>query len=96
MDKYCGCNVVESVVKQERKINKPKSMRLRSFTLRLIVAVVILGVVCVGRYCSGAFANTVNEVVHIVYAYDFWGREVFGGSDFWNKVLSCVANRSLW
>ena len=84
MDKYYGCNIVESVVtpaqkpKQTQRKDKP-----RRLFARIAVAVCAIGIILALHYAPIPALASVKNVLHDVFCYDIFGRTEFGTSVFW-------------
>lgn len=85
-DKYSGCNIVESVVTGEKKSaprrkKRKEVSRLRLFLLRFVIAAILVCVVVAIHYFSDfTVVDAVKTVLHDVFCYDVFGRNVFGMS----------------
>lgn len=78
MDKYSGCNIVDSVVTAPPKpVKKVKKRGLASFLLRVAIAAAAVGSMCVLRY-GGTTVQPVRDVMRDVFCYDVFGRDGFG------------------
>ena len=75
MDKYAGCNIVESVVTAVPRA-EVKSKRKTYAVLRIITAAVIIGLILAVRYIDLPFFAAVRDALHTVFCYDAFGREV--------------------
>lgn len=84
MDKYSGCNIVESVVTPAQK-PKAEYRRKKSghFFARIVVAVCAVGVILALHYAPIPALSGVRSVLHDVFCYDIFGRTEFGTSVFW-------------
>lgn len=79
MDKYAGCNVVESVVKSGKSVEiKTKKRRYVGIVVRFAVAAVIIGIICLAAYAPLPFLSEVRDVLKSVFCYDVFGRDEFG------------------
>ena len=79
MDKYSGCNIVESVVTRQTQA-KVKKHRLRGAFIRLFVAAAIVGVMCFFAYAPIPGLKTARDGMKRVFCYDVFGRTEFGTS----------------
>lgn len=83
MDKYSGCNIVESVVSNIERPRKEKKHNSRNtFFIRLCLAIVAVGVILFIHYVPIAALEGVKAVLHDVFCYDLFGRTSFGTSVF--------------
>lgn len=75
MDKYHGCNIVESTVK---KVTPPPPVKrdkpLKGLLVRLALAAGIILVICAVRYAPVEWLKPVREALHAVFCYDAFGR----------------------
>lgn len=82
MDKYSGCNIVESVVKSTRADyakKKPEHSRLKSFILRAVLAGIAVGFIAALHFFPDVAAfSAVRDVLRNVFCYDVFGRMEFG------------------
>lgn len=80
MDKYSGCNIVESVITTPPKpSSKVKPRRaLFGFAVRLAVATAAVAVLCAVKYVHIAPFSTVGEILRDIFCYDVFGRTGFG------------------
>ena len=82
MDKYSGCNKVESKVTEvEREKPKRKKPR-RTFFLRLCIAAAAVGVILALHYLPIAALSSARSALREVFCYDMFGRTQFGTSVF--------------
>lgn len=86
MDKYSGCNIVESVVTpvQKPRAERAKKQRTHWFS-RLALALCAVGMILVLHYVPIPALAGVKSVLHDVFCYDIFGRTEFGTSVFWGK-----------
>lgn len=83
MDKYSGCNIVESVVSNIEHPRKEKKRNShKAFFIRLILAIAAVGVILFLHYVPIAAFEGVKAVLHDVFCYDLFGRTSFGTSVF--------------
>ncbi|MCX4313404.1 MAG: hypothetical protein OSJ83_06030 [Clostridia bacterium] len=77
MDKYHGCNIVESTVK---RVTPPSPVKRekpwRGILIKLALAACIILVICAVRYLPAEWLDPVREVLHSVFCYDAFGRKV--------------------
>lgn len=87
MDKYYGCNIVESTVKKIPRSApvKPKK-RWRAFLVKLFISLAIIGVIAAVRYAPVAWLDPVRSVLRSVLCYDAFGRTA-GGSAFFGAYV---------
>lgn len=79
MDKYSGCNIVDSVVSSAPKSKKVRAGKpLTGFVIRVVIAAVAIGLMCAIKYAPVAWATSVKSVLHSVFCYDVFGRDSFG------------------
>lgn len=78
MDKYEGCNKVESAVSAAQKPKK-KRMGWRAFCIKLGIAAFIVAVFLCVRYLPFSWLAPVRQVLHDIFCFDFFGRTSFGG-----------------
>ncbi len=77
MDKYDGCNKVETVVSVSEK-RRVKRSRKSYFLIKTGICAVVIGLICLfGLAPVPAFAP-VKDVLRSVFCYDFFGRNEFG------------------
>ncbi|MCM1368528.1 MAG: hypothetical protein NC184_06955 [Roseburia sp.] len=80
MDKYSGCNIVESVVTTPPK--PPAKAKPRraffGFAVRLAVAGVVIAALCAVKFVHVAPFSTVGEILRDIFCYDVFGRTGFG------------------
>ena len=88
MDKYSGCNVVESVVKSEKKgAVKVKKKHGSALLIRLAVAAALVGVICFVAYAPLSFLSVVRDALKSVFCYDVFGRDGFGVSSVFTRLF---------
>lgn len=87
MDKYTGCNVVESVVTRQYSTKKVKKRSFRGALIRLAVAAAIVGVMCFFAYAPIPALSAAREGVKCVFCYDVFGRTDFGTSPLISKLF---------
>ncbi len=87
MDKYSGCNIVESVVKNENAVGKKVRKKHIGLIVRLIVAAAFIGLICFAAYAPLPFLSEVRAVLKSVFCYDVFGRESFGASAVFTKLF---------
>lgn len=80
MDKYTGCNIVESVVTPIERA-APKRKAKSYILLRLLAAAVIIGVILAVRYIDVPWLAAVRDGLKAVFCYDVFGRTA-GSSAF--------------
>ncbi len=82
-EKYSGCNVVESVVKQvDRPIPKSEKRTIRAFLLRFCIAALAIGIICAVHYVPLEAFEGVRSALKQVFCYDIFGRSGIGSSAF--------------
>lgn len=94
MDKYSGCNVVDSAVYAQKSAPPQKSAGYVGFLARLIVAAVLIGAVCAVRYIPESvlsFAPKLREVFSQVFCYDVFGRTDIGAFPLISQFIEAVA-----
>ncbi|MDE7463645.1 MAG: hypothetical protein K2M48_01330 [Clostridiales bacterium] len=79
MDKYSGCNIVDSVVTRREQV-KIKKHRFRGWLIRMGVAAAIIGVMCFFVYAPIPGLKTARDGMKRVFCYDVFGRTEFGTS----------------
>lgn len=87
MDKYDGCNIVESVVTVRRNDKKVKKRSFKGAIIRLAVAAAIVGVMCFFAYVPIPALSVARESVKRVFCYDVFGRDGFGTSPIVSKLF---------
>ena len=87
MDKYEGCNIVESVVTRRYNNKKVKQRSLKSAIIRFAVAAAIVGVMCFFAYAPIPALGAVREEIKRVFCYDVFGRSGFGASPIIAKLF---------
>ncbi len=88
MDKYSGCNIVDSVVTAPPKpVKTVKRRGLASFLARAAVAAVAVGFMCLLRYGGIAAMQPVRDVAHDVLCYDVFGRDGFGETPVLEQIF---------
>lgn len=80
MDKYSGCNIVESVVTPVKR-DAPKKRASTYFIVRMVIAVVIVGFILAVHYLNLPWLEPVKKALHAVFCFDAFGREA-GASAF--------------
>ncbi len=83
MDKYSGCNVVDSVVTavEREKREKPKR-RFGGFLMRTAVAATAVGLLLALHYAPLPYKDDITGALRGVFFYDAFGRTEFGTSAF--------------
>ncbi|MBD5132237.1 MAG: hypothetical protein HDT28_06615 [Clostridiales bacterium] len=85
MDKYSGCNVVESKVTTKPTVERKKTKKDRpliGFLIRLLVAGAIVGGIVALHYVDLPFLGAVRTALEKVFCYDVFGRSGFGSSAY--------------
>lgn len=77
MDKYDGCNKVESVVSVTPK-QRVKSGRKSFFLIKTAICAVVIGLICLFAFAPVPAFAPVKDVLRSVFCYDFFGRTEFG------------------
>lgn len=86
MDKYSGCNIVESVVTPAQKPRAERKKKPHSHLfLRFALAVCAVGIILALHYAPIPALAGVKSVLHDVFCYDVFGRSEFGTSVFWGQ-----------
>lgn len=94
MDKYSGCNVVDSAVYAQKSAPPRRSAGYVWVLARLIVAAVLIGAVCAVRYIPESvlsFAPRLREVFAQVLCYDVFGRTDIGAFPLISQIIEAVA-----
>ncbi len=83
MEKYSGCNIVESVVARAEK-PKAKVAKAGRFGIfvRWIIAAVTVGIICMFAFSPIPAFSAARSALSRVFCYDVFGRSEFGGSVF--------------
>lgn len=79
MDKYSGCNIVDTVVSESTGAVKVKKRVGRGLVIKLVTAAVVIGFFALIRFAPGEVFSTMREALRCVFCYDFFGRTEFGG-----------------
>ncbi len=87
MDKYTGCNVVESVVTRMPQIKVKRKRKWRGFFVRLAVAAAVVGAFCMFAYAPIPGMKAARSAAARVFCYDVFGRTGFGTSPVITKLL---------
>ena len=87
MDKYDGCNVVESVVTRRYNNKKVKKRSFKGVLIRFAVAAAIVGVFCFFAYAPIPGLSAAREGAKRVFCYDVFGRSGFGASPIISKLF---------
>ena len=87
-EKYNGCNIVESVVRQVDKPRKAAKDRtpISAFLLRLGIAALAVGLILAVHYLPIAALDGVRSVLKQVFCYDVFGRSGIGSSTFFGFI----------
>ena len=86
MDKYSGCNKVESVSYAPQKQKAQKVKRSRGTLLaRLAVALALVGVICAVAYLPALSA--VRETLKTVICYDMFGHTDIGSTPIITRLF---------
>lgn len=81
MEKYDGCNVVDSVVSTPPKSEtKVKDRKRSGVAIRWLIAVIAVGFFCVVKYAPFEALDSVREMLDTVFCYDVFGRTAETGS----------------
>ena len=94
MDKYSGCNVVDSAVYAQKKAPPKKSAAITCFLIRLIVAAALIGMVCAIKYMPDGvapFVPKVREIASQVFCYDVFGRGDIGAFPLISQFIEAIA-----
>ncbi len=85
MDKYSGCNVVDSVVTavEKEKRDKPKK-RCVGFFVRTAVAAAAVGMLLAVHFAPIPYKDDIKGALRGVFFYDAFGRTDFGTSVFFD------------
>ena len=84
MDKYNGCNKVQSEVSTPQKPKK-KRMGWRGFLIRLAISVVVVAFFLCVRFIPLPAFESVRNVLHAIFCFDFFGRTSFGSGMFFGS-----------
>ncbi len=85
MDKYSGCNKVESTVTAvERQKNERVKRSHGPFFARLGVAAIAVGFILAVHFLPFGIMKEVKGVMRDVFCYDVFGRNDFGSSVFFD------------
>ncbi len=85
MDKYTGCNIVESAVTEIPRKKCARSVKPRkTFWARLLCAAAAVGAIVALHYLPIAVLDPVKSALHDVFCYDVFGRSDFGTSSFFS------------
>lgn len=85
MDKYSGCNKVESVVSAAPKANV-KRLNGRATVIRVIVSCVIIGAILLVAFAPIDFLIPVRDALRSVFCYDMFGRSDIGSIPIITKM----------
>ncbi|MCH5351538.1 MAG: hypothetical protein J1F39_06200 [Clostridiales bacterium] len=77
MDKYDGCNKVESVVTVARKTSVKKGGK-GYFLIKTAICLGLIGLICLFSFAPVPAFAAVKDVLRSVFCYDFFGRTDFG------------------
>ncbi len=94
MDKYSGCNIVDSAVYAQKKAPPKKSAAIAGFLIRLIAAAVLIGMVCAIKYIPDGIASfmpKVREIASQVFCYDVFGRGDIGAFPLISQFIEAIA-----
>lgn len=85
MDKYSGCNVVDSVVTavEKQKRDKPKRRWVGAIA-RTAVAAAAVGLLLAVHYAPLPYKDDIKSALRGVFFYDAFGRTEFGTSAFFD------------
>lgn len=89
MDKYSGCNVVDSVVTTPPKPStrvKPRRFFM-GFAARLAVAGAAIAAICAVKFINIASFSTVGDILRDVFCYDVFGRSGFGSMPIFAQLF---------
>ncbi|MCH5163349.1 MAG: hypothetical protein J1G38_07715 [Clostridiales bacterium] len=87
MDKYSGCNIVESVVTRMTPVKVKKKRSFLGAIVRLTAAAAIVGVICFIAYAPFPWLKSAREGAKRVFCYDVFGREDFGTSPVISRLF---------
>ncbi len=76
MDKYDGCNVVETSVTAPEKPKTKKPRAVRRLIVKLAVAAALIGFICAVHFIPAL--DGVRSALRAVFLYDVFGRGGFG------------------
>ena len=94
MDKYSGCNVVDSAVYAQKKAPPKKSAAITGFLIRLIAAASQIGMECASKYMPDGVAPSVPKVRELasqVFRYDGFGRADIGSFPLISQCIETIA-----
>lgn len=77
MDKYDGCNKVESVVSVSEKKGVRRG-RKSYFLIKTAICLLLVGLICLFSFAPVPAFAPVKDVLRSVFCYDFFGRTDFG------------------
>ncbi len=88
MDKYSGCNIVESrVTVSEKPKNRITRRSRRGLIVRTAAAVAAVGIICAVVFVPLPFFEPIRQALKTVFCYDVFGRSALGSSPLFARIF---------